>query len=583
MTSGALVTHQEPIHQITSYARIYVALSHNHKLEACWETLVTRIAGYIHSGTQPSSVTPESVEGFTASLYFRLDSFRQRLNNTESRLHHYIDRSRQKRGLFDFIGEIGSSLFGIPSPSDINSLKEANEQLATAVEGVVRTQQGIVARVNTLGRVQTQIVKKIHDLTDHQEAQDAALRAGYNARQILSATLGMITKVLRLTVLLDNLEATINQYEAKLAQAQAIRLACEARIVTEQVVPINMIPVILAEANSRASINPLAYYAYIQVEKIITVDDITYCVLKAPIFGDDDQTLIHIRTFPVCKDQRCLHLYQPPPFILNYQTEDLYFPSECHGPVPQACRPGVIYDKAHQPCLHGLVNSDPHQQQQCPITYHSQPPPPGDVTTPVLNQYIVTTERIFYHYRCPGSPPKTADLESGTYVIDIEPRCVMDSGLWMLTGLPTMIINFTVPNSIPSTIPLDWMDIPLNTTSFDFYLPPGVTKLTVPNYEALQAPGSPNIRSRIDAIQANVGKAPVPWWIWLIVAVTSLALAFALYAYLRIRCCPTLPEIPVTYSATDNKVTFNRDAPPRTHPTLEEDSPPGEGNPALDA
>ena len=68
--------------------------------------------------------------------------------------------------MFNFIGEIGSTLFGIPSPSDIDGLKEANRVLAETVDGVVRTQKRTVAKVNQIGRKQKEIALTLNEVVE---------------------------------------------------------------------------------------------------------------------------------------------------------------------------------------------------------------------------------------------------------------------------------------------------------------------------------------------------------------------------------------------------------------------------------
>lgn len=404
-------------------------------------------------------------------------------------------------------------------------------------------------------------------MISHAKDQDFAIKQQNVRIGINNNLLLYLGRVLRLSNLLDSVEVTLNSYERALAQTDDARTTCESRLVTDRLIPLAMTKRILATGNNRSPIDPVQYYAYIEVDKITTIDQTQYCVLKAPIFTDNTQTLVYIATFPMCERGRCLQLYAPPPFILDHQTEDLYFPDDCHGPVPRACRPGVIYDKDHEACLHGLVNADTTQQQQCPLTYHSQLPPPGEIVTTILNQYILTTAETTYHYRCPRTYPKMNRLSAGTYIVTVEPHCVMDGGLWMLNGLPTMTFNYNVTNPLPATIPLTWLQLPdLNiTTDLESHLPPGVTRLDVPNYETLLTPDPSDISARINNIQASIGGISIPWWGYLIVAACLVLLIIAIYGYCRIRFCPyKAPPLPVKYEATTDQVTM----PPTSHARL---------------
>ena len=525
--TGAIIAHKEPIREIRGYAKIFVSLTEDHKLDDQWANICDKLVTTITSRF-PTNIN--TVMEFRAILLTRVETLRRRISGTQ----------RTKRGLFNFIGDIGSALFGIPSASDIHALAEANKQLAEEVEGVIVTQQRVVAKVNLLGRQQQQIVGKVNAIIDQQRRQEHHIKQMFQAATALQFVIEFNQDALRLEFLIEMISDHIAQYEESLAQIQAVRVACEARIVTEQVLPVQMVRQILSQGNNRVKINPVEYYAYIQVEKITTLDDEVYCILRAPMFSDATQYEITIRTFPKCQDGKCLEIYQPPPFIVDYGTEELYFPDECSGPTPKACRPGVIYDKTHQPCLHGLINHDPQQQAECPLTYYSISPPPGEITTATLNRYIVTTEETLYHYRCPRQTPTVGRLAAGHYLIDVEPHCIVDSGQWMIRGLPTFVTNYSTEVILPQPIPLDWLILPNYThLTLDLHLPPGQTKMSIPNYETLSRPPSTNVVNTIDEIQATIGKTTIAWWVWLIIAITGIIiLTFAMY-YIRKTFCPT--------------------------------------------
>lgn len=542
VTTGAIETHREPVYEIKAYARVFVTLTHDHRLDEKWNTLCDDLERLVQAHLNHH-----------ANTHYLAEPFLSRITNLRSR----IDRTqRSKRGLFNFIGDVGSFLFGIPSASDIESLTEANSKLVGAVEGVVQVQQQTIAKVNLLGRTQVKIVEKVNDIVQQQTAQNAAISRQYALIGQNAYVARYNNRAIRVMSMLDLIDDHLFSYEESLGQIQAVRTSCEGRIVTEQVLPIEMVKQILAVGDNQAPVTPEAYYAYVKVEKITTLDEQIICILQAPLFSSSTQYLSTIKTFPKCNQEKCLQIHQPDPFILDFETEDLYFPDECHGPIPQACRPGVVYDKTQQPCLHGLINHDPTQQIQCPVTYYATPPPPGAIITTIINRYLITTTKTLYHYKCPRVSPEAGPLKAGTYLIDVDPHCVLDAGQWMIRGLPTVNLNRSLEIYQPKPIPLEWLTMPNDThIHLDPHLPPGLTKLTVPRYEELLPPKDSDLSQQIDEIQADIGKTPIAWWIWLIVAILAvIILVIIVQCMRRYYCRPSEPGLAVKYHAATETI-----------------------------
>ena len=358
-----VITRTEPALEIRAYARIYVQLSETPEFQDEWLQIIN----------QAEKAVKIRIESRVDTLYLsRIMGLRI------SHLKQKVQRIRRvRRGLFDFVGELGSSLFGIPSPKDIEALKQANQLLADTMSGVVKTQKEVVGRVNLLGQQQKRMMATVNQLIDRSSAQAADIEHLGEAVTALDRYLKVnVDFMLVLMSQLDIVEQSMIEYSEVLAQVQAVRVACEAGKVTEQMLPIRVVKGVLSSGENFRTISPLRYYPYIQVEKIMTTASVNYCVLKAPLFTETSPVKVLIHTFPICQQGKCVQLYQPPEFIVDYGSEELYFPDSCEGPIPQACQPGVKYDKNHQLCLHGLINGDTFQQQQCPMDYYASPPPP---------------------------------------------------------------------------------------------------------------------------------------------------------------------------------------------------------------
>ncbi len=535
ITTGAIIAHEAPTREINAYAKIYVALTEDiEESQNQWNELCDRVAKAIDYRFQylPNAT---GIKHLQSALMERVDRLQQRIARTHQ---------RQKRGLFNFVSSIASSLFGIPSASDLESLKEVNRVLASEVEGIVDTQRKVIGKVNLLGRQQQVLAGRVDQVIQHIQSQEDAILELQNTVDEWNKLTELNQDALRMGLMLDILSDHISQYEEALGQAQAMRVACEGRLVTEQLLPVAFAQKILDSGNNRQPVSAMEYYAYIQVKKITRINNQIFCVLHAPLFSDASTRQVTILTFPMCKEGQCVRLYQPDPFIADYHTEDLYFPDECHGPIPQACRPGVKYGKTHLPCLHGFITGDPTQQAQCPVTLYHTRPPPQPVSTATINRYIVEVETEQYHYRCPGGTLPTHDrFTPGVYLIDIEPRCVMDADRWILHGLPTFESNYTRNLPKPQPINLTWFkfeDLPKRNLST--LLPAhGLNPLQFLNYEEIRKPEVGNVANDIRKIQSTIGKPA--WWLYLIVTLVGLlCLAMAVF-YIRYRCRKLSPSM----------------------------------------
>lgn len=74
------------------------------------------------------------------------------------------------------MGEITSSLFGIPSPSNASALQAVDDKLASVVEGVVETQSKVIVKVHIMGGEHEQIKSVVNEVTEHQNTQDKVIK-----------------------------------------------------------------------------------------------------------------------------------------------------------------------------------------------------------------------------------------------------------------------------------------------------------------------------------------------------------------------------------------------------------------------
>ena len=462
-----------------------------------WQTTVARIRQMIpQSGMSPDH--------------------QQELLSKVQRMHELLDKyhkpdelfSRAKRGLFNFVGDAASTLFGTPSASDLEKLKDANQQLADAVDGVVRTQQAIVGRVNKLGQAQANIVLYLRGLHRH-ITSNTLLLAQINDRQ------RAVFSYVWATEQVNELRYQLTEYLKAIDQMKDMRAACESNSHSELTVSSSTLSQILDYAYAGPAAKIYSYYQYLSTEKIIQVENQVYCVVNVPIAYEEADVLYQINTFPVCNRAGCYRLYENSQVVFNPKTEDLYFPEICFGHSPQMCQAGVLYDAHTQPCLHGLISRDSTQQKECPITVTKDATVPLPVQTSVINRYVLTTPNISYHYRCPQATPKVGHLKAGLYIITVQPGCDMDARKWILKGRE--VKTYTTDSKVSPPVPVDIQFV--NHENFSIELPPEVKEFEYESFHDLVAPRDPTFSEQVRQIQKHIGKHKLTW-LWVIVGIT---------------------------------------------------------------
>ena len=545
--SGVAITSQTTTYTVKSYVKVYIVLQQEDvRVYQAWQTTIARIRQMIPQ-SEMSPAHQRELLGKVQRMHDLLEKY-----HTPSKLS-----PRAKRGLFNFIGDAASTLFGTPSASDLKKLKEANQQLADAVDGVARTQQSIIGRVNKLGQAQSRIVNYLKEL--HQEITSTTLLiARINERE--KAVFAYVWA----NEQVNELRYQMTEYLKIVDQMRDVRSACESNSHSELTISTSVLNQILSHAYTGSIEKIYSYYQYVSTERIIQVGSQLYCVANIPIAYEEADIEYQINTFPVCSSAGCFRLYENTRVVLNQRSGDLYFPEICFGHSPKMCQAGVLYDAHTQPCLHGLISRDSTQQKECPITVTKDTKVPLPVQTSIINRYALTTPNISYHYRCPQTSPRSGQLKAGLYIITVEPGCDMDARKWILKGRE--IKTFTTYSVSVPPVPVDISFV--NHVNFSINLPPGVDEFEYESFHDLVKPRDSSMGARVKKIQKDIGKDNLTW-LWVTVGIT-LGVATLLLTWrilttksFRRRFFNTLPA---NSSLTPN-TPLTPDTPKATHPT----------------
>jgi len=234
-----------------------------------------------------------------------------------------------------------------------------------------------------------------------------------------------------------------------------------------------------------------------------------------------------IETYPVCENQACHRIYHHEQIVVDPLSETLYFPENCLGYSPLACRPGVEFPSTTQPCLHGLINGDPALQKQCPLTVYKEHPLPLPGRMPNNNQFVVATPETTYRYLCPDQRPRTGTLSSGVFLVTMNQGCTMDANLWRLARTTHKTYYADHPQTPPRPI-----NITITIPTASLTLPAHLSTLEIDKIQTLDKPDSPHIQASIHNYHARL-TSDQDFWQWLVFLVILLTAAIVTYFYLK--------------------------------------------------
>ena len=511
--SGVVLAAEEPIYTIAGRATVYVPLANNNRRQVReWRQALVPIADALQAvETTFANATRNMIYGqklMTRHYQRALKDLREAFPLPAS-----VTPTRKKRGLFNFIGDIASSLFGTPSASDFEALKFAQSALGETVDAVIKTQTSVIGVVNTLNANQKKITDSVNDVTQRVNFMLGHLETLRQENSQRMAVEDVVTELL-------SFRTDLARYVTWMDRMTAMRAACESDSQSELIIPTALLKEITGQDD------PRSYYQYLHTDKIIEVNNTLYCVVNVPLFRPNQDRLYAIETYPVC-DGNCHRIYHHDKLVLDPLSETIYFPEECVGYNPIACRPGVEFPASTQPCLHGLINGDATLQAQCPLTIYRDHPLPIPGRLPKENQFAVATPTTTYRYLCPNSRPKTGQLESGVYLVTIDSGCNLDANLWRLSGEVHRTYYATMPASEPRPV-----NVTINIPTTELVLPKHLSVLEIAEVQKLSQPDSPHIAASIFNLHARIASSQ-DFWQW--VLLTLLLIAIFIYVYRKYR------------------------------------------------
>ena len=162
--SGIFLNHVEEAYVVNAYADVYVVMAQpdteiKDKIQEQLKLFdsansMMRVKFTLHS--QKPHGAPDLAPLRQAWTH------RQRILSARMDPQVEMPNKRSKRGLFNFIGQLSSSLFGTATQEDVDNLRKCHNQLAGATEHLIDSHNQVISKVNKLQGKQNEIIQQLN-------------------------------------------------------------------------------------------------------------------------------------------------------------------------------------------------------------------------------------------------------------------------------------------------------------------------------------------------------------------------------------------------------------------------------------
>ena len=357
--------------------------------------------------------------------------------------------SRQERGLFDFIGSIGHTLFGLATDSSVYQCREAvartrNQQkvivhqLDILTSVVNRTREDVIfhrARIVNLSNWLTNtLTPKVNELT-----------------VLYNRTAQRITRLEHAFYFeksVSLLEQVSSVYRENVQKYWRQKSSLELGKLTEDILTLPQLREIMMKATTAdtMAISPLQwYYNHVLIYPVWGGDTLIFRV-KLPLINARRYNRFQISTWPVPYPTRGYTiqiLVEHKDIGIDSDNGDLFFPQNCHGWLPIVCRTGPVYSPNRPSCARVLINRDRAHSKFCDVKVEKRANQ-SIITEVATGEFVIVTWQTNIQIRCTGQPASRMTLAAGTYLIAVPADCRVMGQDWSLTGLIQKIGHISV-------------------------------------------------------------------------------------------------------------------------------------------
>lgn len=377
----------------------------------------------------------------------------------EHRLYEYTqDHQRSKRGLFNFFGDLASSLFGVATQGQVDELSsKVNEITDTMGETTIAVNDLTVCLDQTI-KQQIRITDKVNELTDQISVSQRELAALRESVTNLTHYIKLNSVGLLIEAALSLLEDHKRQESYALQMYELRRDLVEIGHLTETLLDNNSLRRVREKIHIELSDEYL--YSNLPVSLIkLDRDRIGYWV-SIPILDGEAFTGWRIATVPTLLPHG-QGVVEPEAYAVGVglKSGNIIELDECMYTNPMLCRSPL--EHIDLPCVRGIITKNRDLLEKCIV---NEVKTLGKVKRISNNILLLSTEGENIETRCP-QVAGSKSLDPGTFLLGIENGCTVQSAAgWLFESSTVLKDTIKINDLIMIELPNVSLTVPVLPT-----------------------------------------------------------------------------------------------------------------------
>ncbi len=373
-----------------------------------------------------------------------------------------ISQLRQKRGLFNFIGSISHSLFGLVTETELGELTDVVLNLQNSSANIIHNINSMVTAINGTANHAHENRRHIFKL---QTATDKLFDAvalinnqiTKNEREITNLKIEdcILETFIQLQFIYQSWLHSVDKYYRQ-------RENLESGQLTEDILnPIDLNKILQQGQELGFDTLPQEwYFSHIRIEPLWEEGHRLVFRAKIPFIDTVKYIRYSIQTYPVpgILPNTTIQILTESDIALNTRSGEIFYPKNCIGHTPMVCTPSALYNDERLSCPRGIINGHDDLRESCRVRVTSVHSPRTDIDILFDRIHIVVTAGEFYLVHCSDTPEERHKLPPGAYRLTVKKQCSISGKGWSINGIlekssrvmyhisPMDIVPFHLPN-----------------------------------------------------------------------------------------------------------------------------------------